>query len=258
MKTIDFSNPGGLDFGINDVQFIYNALREAIIGSASWLDGLSDVVIISGCVITEDSGNYTHTAGWIYQAGELYLVPALDTPTPLAGGLNYVFNYVENEAIEEGSQIAEDSSPADTWLVNYATIIRSDSTSHQHLDSKRIGEMFKAAMQESEWRAASTENSWAGTNFKYKLDRFGEVIMSGRVDHAALGAGQTTITTLSEEYRPSENKEFIVSGYDKAGGSDPHDFVKIIVATDGKVSISTNVFGAAPKRAYMHTIHYRI
>lgn len=257
MKKLDFVNPGGLEIYAQNMQFSFDALREALEGSASWLDGLSlNPIILSGIVIAEGGGNYTHTAGWIWYQGELIRVPALTVPQAISS-VDYIVT-LEDKVLPEGTQVAEDLSSQDCHLERTAKITRG-AVGIRFEDCLFWNEAMIAALKEEAWvlvggggTAPNYSAGWSGT-LKFKLNRFGEVEFFGYAENAALNVTNEQIMLLPVAYRPTADIHIVVGGLENAGAAP----IMIKITTTGSVILTAPIYGTS-KKLYFAPIRFRL
>lgn len=256
MKKIDFTNPGGLELFINDVQYIYNSLREGLLGSCSWMKQITDPVIISGIVVTEGGGLYSHTEGWIYYNSDLYYVAAV-AGQPLAGGTNYIVEFASKN-LPGGLRLCEDNSPAEVWVEDFARIKRGSAGTLLN-DCLRYNEALITALTEGAWitigsggGAPAYSTGWFGT-LKFKLNRFGELEFFGNAENLNLNVGNEQVAILPVGYRPSIDMELVVSG--KEAGNPAVMLIRVL--TNGSIQLAVPSYGTA-KNMYLNPVRLRL
>ena len=257
MKKLDYSNPGGLEFFIQNLQFTFESNREALEGAFSWLEGLNaDPIIVSGIVISEAGGNYTHTAGWLYYQGEFVRVDALTVPAAISAADYYVS--FEDKVLPEGSQVCEDSSPADCHIDRIAKITRG-AIGIKYSDCIRWNKALIAALTEEPWivvggggGAPNYSAGWSGT-LNFKLNRFGELEFFGYAENAALNVTNEQIMVLPLAYRPSADIHLVVGGLENAGAAP----IMLKIMTTGSVILTAPIYGTS-KKIYLAPVRLRL
>ena len=124
MKKLNLSNTGGHPFTSDDIEFLFDSFYEVIKGMLSPYSGITNdnIVLLSGCVITDLGSSFTHTAGFIFYNEEVYYVPAKITPQTKIGSGAFVYNFSSNY-LAPGTVTYQNGTTVNTWVDNYAEIL---------------------------------------------------------------------------------------------------------------------------------------
>lgn len=242
MNRQDLSNVGGHPLTLNDLSFALLAQQDENKGSLSFLKGLcpSDVVVLSGCVITIAGPNFTHTDGYVWLNNEVFYVPA--NAVPRATNLTFEFNIVETVDATGTKTYYGGGAPHQTRFVRTCTI-----------DANNAGTLYTFTDDNyytPKWTVATYASGWGGT-VRYRK-RLGLVELDLSATIAAMGAGQRAIFTLPPAHYPSVDKFFPVYGLDNA--VDATIFIKVSSAT-GIVSVLGGAT-AVSKTVYLRPVSF--
>lgn len=230
---IDYN--GGAPLWTEDVEFMQNALQEALLGLGSFYDKIGDPIIISGLTGTVTGGNVTFTSGFIAVNGEIYYVPGATIPTG-GGGIDI------NETTDPlGDKIFENGDPHSAYVIRKGTIVSSLGAGVIDLaDFRSVTDTLVAygcsLNFASAWVNVSAFNSgwsnYAGSNqARYRKNNNGEVEITGFVKNPT-ATGQV-IFQLPVGFRPVSDRGFIVMSTDDVGTQ----FNQIIINTNGNITL---------------------
>jgi hypothetical protein len=259
MNRQDLNTVGGHPLTLNDLQYNIDNLVSNSLGSMSFLQPytVNEVVILSGCVITEGGGNFTHTFGYVWIAGEVYYVPAKVVATPIAVGTP-TYNFTVAETVDpQGTKTYYGGGSVDTRFTRSCTIDSvNGSTATTFTDANRISNILSQNF-ETEWRAVGAvgepayQNAWAGSA-KIRKTKTGRMQIHGAVVHAGMAGTQRTIWTLALADRPIFDKYFSVPGLEAGTGA---NIMILVEAATGDVKVFAGTLTTS-KTVYLNAIEW--
>lgn len=247
MNRNDFSNVGGHPLTLTDIKYVRDVLNEFAEGSLSHLLGLTgnDVVILSGCIITEAGGNFTHTEGFVWITGELYYVAAKVVGTPI--NTFYEFNVAET-VDPAGTKTYYGGGMKDTRFTRTCTIVAAGVGSATTLsDDSRLYNPRRVVGDPGEPAYSTT---WGGIAQVRRI--MGRVEIEGQASIASMGGTDRVIWVLDLPDWPPQDKHFIVKGLDN--GVDAAIMIKVDSGT-GEVSVVGGATGVS-KTVYLNSLYY--
>lgn len=239
MDKLELGYLGGDPDSLDDLEFLQNALSEAIKGLASaWQHAGLDVPILSGLESTISGTTVTFTNGYIVVNSEVYFV---------IGG---TFNLTDYYVIEigdtfdsNGDETFENLSVNQTWRVRRG-VMQLSTGSGTEIDFSDTVTSTQALItqhgfitnQLTSWTTVSVFGSgWsnnAGTNLaRYRKNKIGQVEITGVVKNPT-ASGQL-IFQLPVGFRPANQMGFIVMSTDDVGTQ----FNQILINTSGNITL---------------------
>lgn len=238
MDKLSLTNAGGHPITLDDLAFLYRATEEAMQGLTSFLNVAGNqVTILSGCVITEGGGNFTHTAGFVMLGNEVFYVPAkvVGSAVPALVG-NYYFHI--NETIT--TKTYKNGAVVNTRFRRIASILATTASVYDLTNARRLREEslltdLPAWITVGSGGAPAFNAGWSGT-LKFRFNKgMSQVEFDGECTHAAMGAGNRTIFTLPVGSRPLVDTFFTVACLDN--GVDAVLILKITAASGDVVVV---------------------
>lgn len=144
-------------------------------------------VIVSGCVLTDNAGNFDMTAGIVYLNGEFMRIPAFT---------NQAFTkYIAPDTIVNDSRTFQDSTTNTVAVTKQATLVGSAPGSGQYVTiASLIGPDVRRYF--GVWKNIPLQNSWVASGSstpQYKVS-VGKVQFRGQVDGTGASSGNITNT----------------------------------------------------------------
>jgi hypothetical protein len=251
MNRQTLSTNGGHPLTGDDLQYNINNIVANTVGVMSWLKGLTsnDIVILSGCVITESVGSYTHTEGYIWYNGEVLYVPAKVVASGIAVGPpdpTYSLAVVETTDAT-GTKVYKNLASVDTRFTRVGRIdsvigvVATTFTNHNYWEAIRrdVGTGVEPAYSAG----------WSGTvNVRKKL---GKIEFDGSAAIASMGGGDRVIWNLAAADRPATDKHFVIKGLDNSVDA----VIMIDVTSGGDVRVIGGATGV-PKTVNLNSISF--
>lgn len=187
MKKFTSTALGGAPVNDDDLLDIFNSeIWDAIQSLLSPFDADVQGVVVSGCVTTNNSGNFDMTAGIVYLNGEFMRV---------AAATNQSFTkYIAPSAAVNDTRTYGDGTTNVTAITKGAGLVGSAPGSGQYLtiasltdlDDRRWSTLLvKGSRVPIAWTNITLINSWAaasGQTPQYMVDGFGQVHFRGVLD----------------------------------------------------------------------------
>lgn len=235
MKTFDINSNGGMPAYLNDLRFMESVHKDAFEALMLPYANLYDVIILSGCVRTVNSGTVTISEGWILFNGEIMRVEEQTYPEPTT---NMEYWVSQTNVLTGGNKTYFDGSNHDTWKEDVGYVERGSSTPPNTLtyeDTPKYSDVITELIEYPKWEdlpGSTHDFPSTGPAARYLKDNSGMVHLSGFFTNSD-PSGMTSIGRLPEGYRPEENVRFV--HVDRNGANTSGLFFRFDIQTDGYI-----------------------
>ena len=273
---------GGAPFTNEDLSDVFQTeIWAALQAMLSVYDADAEGVIVSGCVVTPNAGNFDMTAGIVYLNGEFMRVDAVTnqtftkyikaaTPTNVARVFQDTISktFIVERKAEVSATVAaggQEITIASVAASNnrrfsvatatklgltklYANVAASNTDGAVTQAALVTALALKADVSQTAWANLSYTAPWTTQNYqaKYRKNNFGEVALKGEVwthpTNVTGGIGGTlTIGTLPVGYRPVHDLLFPIDYYNGSARA----FASITIASNGVIQYN-GITGVVP------------
>lgn len=192
MKKFTSTDLGGAPIFKGDLFGIFNKdIWTAVEALLSPFNSDTQGIVVSGCVTTNNAGNFDMTAGVVYLNGEFMEIPSYT---------NQAFTkYIAPSSVVDDTRTFQDGSSHVVASKTSAGIYGSAPGSGQYLtiasltdlDDRRWSTLFVRGTNKTPipWTNITLINSWAsvsGQTAQYMMDSFGQVHLRGVLDGTGL------------------------------------------------------------------------
>lgn len=211
MKKLITTNNGGMPIVLDDLRFLESSYTEII--NAIVAHDNTNPVIISGCKYDkeqlEDTNNLVMTAGYIYFAGEIYAVDAVNSA--LVGSESFYWN-ITTSYDPAGSKTFQNSAVHNTYQIKKAEVLKSDpipTGKTAFSATKDIFEVYREGISDNDTTDPMDTYinnfvSYINNPFLAKKGVSGQVVLSGLIENTSgISSADKVIGTLKNELRPS-------------------------------------------------------
>lgn len=214
MKRFFTENNGGLPFVLDDLRWIESGNIEALKALITpYLAPGQTQLILSGCEVTEDSGDLVVSEGYIYIDGEIYHCPVSSV---LDEGLDHQFFSVEVLIDPAGDKVFQTTNTFSTYHNRVAVLSQDDDLPAGSVDisevktlQQRVYEMMGLVpvIPWTDLPGASYDYPTDEGRAQYMRDKNGVVYFRGIWSHEDPSSAPT-LGTLPVECRPSVDIKF--------------------------------------------------
>lgn len=238
MKTFDTDYTGGMPAYLDDLRFMETTHKEVFEAILKPFSLAENVVIITGCEISNVGNIISVTSGWILFNGEAVRFDGQSFQSPSLG--NFAYYVVNTVNLVGGNKQFFSGGSKDTWKETVASIEISSSIPPNSLAYDNVKKYWEVSTQNivyPKWKPlpdSSHLSTSPGVPPRFLKDNSGFVHISGTFSTANPN-NLSHIGQLPVGYRPSDDFYFV---YTLMGAQHDGFTTEVTIQTDGKIVIA--------------------